>query len=474
MPALIDSEIIQLIKSAAAGIPARIYLVGGAVRDFIRKKDRITDFDFVISDHLDKFTAAFCSRVHGKTILWSNKDRRVVFKQNNKYIHVDFSAMSGRSITEDLENRDITVNAMAFDINRLDAISLNDLIDPMNGRQDIQKKLIKASHPRSFMDDPVRILRALRFSRKFDYTVSPETLDLMRKAAPLICNCSVERIKKEFFTLLDADQSEVSLKQMDDIGILNRLVPEAIAFKGQNPGHHHVHDLYDHSLETVARLKTSQKLLSKFSDADFLIRNNALDEKIEDGVTRKSLLTLAALLHDSGKPATARTADSTITFYGHETAGMNINRIICKRLGLGKKAQTMVSGITGHHMRILHLSLQEKRTDRAIRRFIISTANFFYELLLLSIADTLATADQSCPDSMIKVITQLLSGYRHHENNIAMAPLLNGHDIMLITGLKNSPRIGQLLNRLCELEAKGEIETREEAFEWLNQNKNTV
>ena len=472
MPVLIDHKIIQTVKETAAKLQLNVYLVGGAVRDIILNQGCVTDVDFVVDKDLDLFVTDFCKLVSGKIVEWSDKDRRVFYKQKDTFTHVDFAAMTGLNITDDLMNRDITVNAIAININRLDAFSPQYLIDPANALQDIQNRKIKACGPRSFINDPVRILRALRFARKFNYRIPSETLVLMREAADLINRPAIERVKKEFFILLDQNHPEKSIRQMDEIGVLTRLIPEISQFKGLSPGQLHHQDLFNHSICTVAELPAAEKRISSLPAGKFIISEFSPQQQIEEGITRKSLLVLTALLHDSGKTMTRQNNGRSKTHYGHETAGMDLNREICKNIGLGKKGQAMVATMTRHHMRVLHLSLQDKLTERAMKRFIDAAADLFFELLLLSVADSMAIGRSPNPDRIIDVISNILDIYRRDKGRVSFTPLLNGNDIIRMTGLRNSPQIGQLLNKLCELESSGTINTREEALAWLKKNKN--
>ena len=391
MKNLIKNNAIDAVLDTVQETGILVYLVGGTVRDLIQNCDKNNDLDFVVSESLNHFTAEFSKKVKGKIIVWDENDRRVVFREDGQFKHVDFAGLNGKSIQEDLTLRDITVNAVGIDVNLINDFCLNNLIDPLNGINDLNEKIIRACSINSFNNDPLRILRALRFSRKYGYTIESSTYTLMKASADQILSVSAERIKNEFFTVLNYKDPKISVEQMIDIGFIDRFIPEIINFKSIKQGAKHKYDLFDHSLVTVSRLERAEDELTKRLDGNENLFNSNLNELIEEGVTRRSLLVFSALLHDSGKAQTAMVKDNCITFYGHEKAGMDINRKLSKRAGLGKNAQNIVVDLTRNHMRLLHLSLLKDLTVRAVKRFIFDTRHIFYELLNLSIADAMAT-----------------------------------------------------------------------------------
>ncbi len=464
-----NNNIIDAVIKTADETGISVYLVGGAVRDIIRNCFKNSDLDFAVSERLDIFTAEFSKKIRGKIIVWDENDIRVVFFENGKYKHVDFAGLKSETIQDDLRLRDITINAVGINIGFVKDYTFNDLIDPLGGIKDIKEKKIRACSNSSFKNDPLRILRALRFSRKFDYSIDGSTYDLMKESSGLIKTVAKERIKNEFFTILDFKDQKISIEQLIDIGFINIFVPEIVNFKSIKQGTKHKYDLFDHSLETVSKFIKSVQILMDMNSLENNIIKDYLDEIIEEGVTRRSLLVFSLLLHDSGKRVTSNLNKGKVTFYGHEKAGAEINRKILKRLGLGKNAQNIVSAITFNHMRILHLSLLERLTERAVKRFVYDTESIFYETLILVIADTLATGDSADLDRILDVIQRIIQTRQSLNQLDDFVPLLDGNDIMDITGLNNSPEIGAIQKELNELECSGKLETREDALKWLRE-----
>lgn len=472
MKDLKNNRIIEAVIKTAneTGIP--VFLVGGAVRDYIRNDFNHNDLDFIVSDKLDLFVKRFSEKLKGKIIVWDENDRRVVFRADGKNIHVDFALCKGETIDDDLKFRDITINAIAIDVNNICENFLDHLIDPLNGLEDIKNKKISICSGRAFTNDPVRILRVLRFAAKFGYRIDETTFYLMKDSASLINTVAVERVKKEFFSVLNYQNQKFSIVMMIEVGLIRSLLSEILEFKSIKQGSRHKYDLFNHSIQTVAMIERAEDVLLKQFDGNADLFKPNLDELIEEGVTRRSLMIFAALLHDSGKTQTAKLKDNRITFYGHDKAGMDINRNLSKRAGLGKNAQNIVVDLTRNHMRLLHLSLLEEFTERAVKRFIFDTRNIFYELLILSIADAMATGDNADLDKLFRVTGEVLNISKSLNDVNDIDPLLNGNDVMDIAGFNNTPMIGAILKELKSLECSGQIETREDAIKWLKKRVN--
>ncbi len=472
MKDLRNNRIIDAVIKTAKQTGSSAFLVGGAVRDYIRNDFNHNDLDFVVSDSLDLFVEGFSKKLKGKIIIWDENDRRVVFRMNGEYVHVDFALCKGETIQDDLKFRDITINAVAIDVNSIEENFLDHLIDPLNGLEDIKHKKIRICSNKAFINDPVRILRVLRFAAKFGYGIDETTFNLMKDSASLINTVAVERVKKEFFAVLNYQNQKFSIEKMLELGLMESLLPEIIEFKNIKQGSRHQYDLFNHSLQTVNMLKKAEdELLKQFEDKADLFKTN-LDDLIEEGVTRRSLLVFSALLHDSGKTQTAENMGDRITFIRHEKEGKDINRNLAKRMGLGKNAQNIISELTKNHMRILFLSFLEKLTVRAVKRFIFDSKYVFNEILILSVADALATGPNADLEKIFKVIEEVFNVSKSLNDIKDIESLLNGNDVMDIAGFNNTPMIGAILNELKALECSGQVETREDAIKWLEKRVN--
>lgn len=458
--------------SGQTRIPA--FIVGGAVRDSLIGFIKSSDCDFVIGDGFDTFVQRYADEVQGAMIPWDFGQVRIVFKEHETYYSADFSKLKGDSITSDMSKRDFTINALAVELHALFNDTQAQIIDPLNGRQDTSDKVIKICSPAAIDNDPLRILRAIRFARELTFSIDTNTLQHMREKAHMLHRAARERIKREFFTILGLPDVALSLKQLTDCGILQRLLPELNYFADVAQSTPHEHNLLEHSLRTVEVLDGLPETCD-FHVPNDVVPDQYLHEIIEEGVTRRSLLMFAGLLHDSGKTVTGKETDGKIIFHGHECEGVRLNRIAAQRLGLGKRAQRIVETITAQHMRIVQLSLLPVPTERAKIRLIRDIDDVFWEILSLALADMTATGTGEkhlLTVERVKALEHDLIDIKYapafEQHNM---PLLTGRDIMDILHTSEGPEVGILLRELHEKEINGCLSTRDEAVQWLQKKK---
>jgi poly(A) polymerase len=313
------------------------------------------------------------------------------------------------------------------------------------------------------------MLRAVRFARQLGCTIEPATLSLCAEKHGLISRVSIERIKKELFTLLHLSEPALSLRQLLQTGIAGVLLPEFAGWAQVVQGPPHQHNLLEHSLQTVERL-------SEIIDGAALMRPaqaaQYLSQELEEGVTRRALLVFASLLHDSGKPGAAQEADGKRHFHGHAQAGGRINRAIAKRLGLGRRCRRMVETLTAHHMRLLQLCLLDRPTERAKFRLLRDCDEVRLEVMLLAVADILATGSDAGPHAKVQALAaELLEKALEPSYRQKSAPLITGRDIMKLLGIDEGPQVGRLLQELHRAEQEGRINTLEDAEAWLKAQK---
>jgi len=447
---------------------AQVYLVGGAVRDALAGAFCDGDCDFAVQGELfHGVVEQFARSVHGKVIPWDFQQFRIAFRHEGCPSFVDFSQVKGNSITEDLACRDFTINAMAVAVASLCSGGAPDVIDPLGGRDDLQKRVIKMCAAAAFDDDPLRILRAVRFARQFDFSIDPATAARMKEKINLIDTVARERIKKELFVTLSFPGSAQTHRLLMESGIAGKLLPELASFASVTQSRPHQHGLLDHALKTAAY-------------ADELLRGDALakdvpagyfNASVEEGVNRRALLMFAALFHDSGKTAVRQEDGAKVSFHGHDREGARINRDMASRLGLGRAAQAIIAALTLHHMRLLQLSLLEKITDRAMVRFMRDTDGVFWEVIILAVADALATSEDTAYRESIQNIKSLAGTLIEKKlsmpDEVQAPPLLTGTEVMKLLSLPEGPDVGQLLVKLAEAETNGLINTKDEALAWL-------
>jgi len=476
-----------IVDQIVAVIPkdTHIYLVGGAVRDaFLSRTSH--DLDFILPENAlelarkvaDHLGAAFYPldpvRNYGRVILPPTEGNRFV---------VDFASFQGMSLTEDLLGRDFTVNAMAVGLHQ----SLQ-LFDPLRGLSDLKAKRLRACTPDAFKNDPIRILRGIRLAEAFEFQIMPETLGFMRQATPLLQNTSPERIRDELFRILDGSKPATSIRALEYLDVLPLILPELAPLKGLTQPAPHIADAWEHTLDVVQKLQDILLVLSPSYEPDLAaslrmglisLRLGRFRAQLESHLTTvlnpdrtlKSLLLLAALFHDTGKPATKTTDENgRIRFLDHEQIGAQLASQRIQALQFSNAEVNRLVLIVRQHMRPLHLTQTgQLPSKRAIYRLFRVCGEAGIDVGLLSLADVLATYGSTLPQDLwahhIEVVRALFEAW-WESPSISVSPpqLVNGSDLLTELGLTSGPIIGQLLESIREAQAVGQIQDRNQAL----------
>jgi tRNA nucleotidyltransferase (CCA-adding enzyme) len=237
-PNLIPFEkqaLLSKIATQAASMGMPCYLVGGFVRDLLLERP-LNDFDIVVVGDAIKVGNALMGKIGGRLIT-HNKFRTAVWNFNENESHDLITARSEiyehpgalptiqpSTIEADLLRRDFTINAMAV---RLDGEKLGELIDPLNGKEDLEQRLIRVLHPDSFMDDPTRIFRAIRYESRYEFKIEPDTLKLVnQESLEVLSKLSGERIRHEFDLIFEEDRTPRIMMRAIEIGLFGAFLPE--------------------------------------------------------------------------------------------------------------------------------------------------------------------------------------------------------------------------------------------------------
>lgn len=478
-----------LIERSCAG-----YVVGGYVRDRLLGR-RTRDLDLAVEGEAITLAREMANRLGGAFVLLDEQRQtaRVVLSDRDERYYVDFASLRGDDLEIDLASRDFTVNAMAVDAQ--DRRPAPEVIDPFGGQQDLREGVLRAVSDDVFRDDPVRLLRAVRFATELEMIIEGHTEQLMHRDASLISSSSPERSRDELCWVLSTERSESGLRYLDEVGILCALVPELEVLRGveQPPPHHE--DAFHHSLGTVGGLDSVVASLRSISKRDrrsqaeedaprgemlahmcaalapFADRlASHLDEKIVDERSRVVLLKLAGLLHDSGKGTTGKVDDKgRIHFFGHTAEGAALAGRILRRLRFGNREVRLVQTVVRHHMRPLHLAQQERISRRAIHRFFRDTRSAGVDVLLHSLGDNFAIRYRANAVAQWRRVCDtvgllLRSYYEEYDEVVEPPPLITGDDLMDRLGLQPGPQIGRLLRLVREAQVAGEVKTRHEAL----------
>jgi poly(A) polymerase len=337
----------------------------------------------------------------------------------------------GTSLEADLRRRDFTVNAMAA---RLPSM---ELVDPFGGLRDLGDKVLRTpgSPEDSFTDDPLRIMRAARFTAQLGFTVAPEVAVAMRQLAPRLAVVSAERIRDELTKLLLAPGPRDPVRGIElmvDTGVADVVLPEVPRLRLETDEHMRHKDVYQHSL-TV--LEQSIELEERYGlEPDLVVR-------------------LAALLHDIGKPRTrSRLPDGRVAFHHHEAVGAAMARSRLKTLRFPSSVVADVTTLIALHLRF-HGYGPGEWTDSAVRRYVRDAGPLLTRLQVLTRADCttrnkakaarLARAQDGLEERIVTLSAQ--------EELQKIRPDLDGNEIMAILGLPPGPEVGRAYQYLLEL-----------------------
>lgn len=466
-----------------------IYLVGGTVRDALMGRP-IHDIDLAVANGAISLTFRVANAL-GLPAYVLDKERdvgRIIAP--NEALTLDIARFRGPTLEDDLRGRDFTINAMALPIERQ---TIGDIIDRHNGLGDLAAGRIQRIHENSLADDPVRALRAARFAAQLDFTLTAETASAARAAAPqLLSHISPERLRDELSRLLTTGAPHVGIALLQELGILEYILPEVSALDGlaQSPPHHE--DAFRHTLSVLRFLTEIDKLIINKGDSppeawtyavETLLSpyrsrlQEHLAAPIDGSIPVRSILMWGGLLHDIGKAVTQTVAsDGRIRFMGHDKRGATMADKLLSSFSFSNEARQRGRRIVEGHMRPLLLA-NDRHTPsrRTIYRYFRALGPAGLDVALLAIADHFATHDgrydQEDWEPLRIVLESLIDTYFNgYEQTIAPARLLNGQAIMDALGVSPGHEIGRLIRALEEAQASGEVTSRDEALAFIRQH----
>ena len=474
-----------------------VWLVGGYVRDLLLGRNS-NDLDFAVPSGAIPLARAVANRFNGAFFpLDERLDMgRALLQEAGQTFIVDICRLRGPDLASDLALRDFTINAMALDL-RADP---PELIDLQGGRRDLAARLVRAVSERSFRDDPVRGLRAVRLAAELGFTLEEQTATWLRRDAARLAWSHLERVRYEMVRIVALAGAADHLRQLDSLDLLGIVLPEVVDLQGVEQSPPHTLDVYEHSLETIQQLEWMLEIIigaegtegtqrAEPPTPNFQHRTTNAEEVLRAGLmpfsaawrthlaqpssaerTRGMMLKWAALLHDLGKPKTrSLEADGKVRFLQHEVIGAELAAGVLRRLRFTHAEVHWVESIVRQHMRPALLADEPALTRRAIYRFFRDVGEAGVDTCLLSLADHLATWGPNLVlerwARRVDTVTHLLEAYfTRHKEEIVPRPLLSGRDLQEHFGLAEGPRIGELLEALREAQAMGEVPSRDEAL----------
>ncbi|MCB9059672.1 MAG: HD domain-containing protein [Calditrichae bacterium] len=456
-----DKELFKLIYGVAREMGAEILVVGGYVRDKILGK-KVKDLDFVILGDAMQFADLLSQKLKVKNMV--RYPRFGTFMTHYKGFHLEFVNARKESytqdsrkpvtepsdLTSDLSRRDFTINTLAMHISD---DRFEDIVDLYNGQEDLAKGIIRTplEPAQTFSDDPLRMMRAIRFATRFQFKIEQETFRGIKQNSERLAIISQERIQDEFNKILLTSKPSQGMELLDESGLLEQFLPEACAMKGveQKKEFHHK-DVFYHTLEVLDNIA-------------------AKDDSLE--------LRLAALFHDIAKPRTKRFVEgSGWTFHGHEVVGERMAKAILKRLKYSNELIQKVAKLVRLHLRPMAL-ISDEVTDSAIRRLLFLSGDSFENLMILCRADITSKNPKRVQrylenyDYLIEKIEKVEERDRIRN----FQPPVDGLEIMEIFKAKPGPLIGRVKKFLEEAILDGKVENEHDAcVAYILENKNDL
>ena len=336
----------------------------------------------------------------------------------------------GDTLEGDLSRRDFTINAMALRVPDLV------FVDPFGGANDLAKGILRTPvNPRqSFDDDPLRMMRAVRFVAQLGFSIEADTAEAILAMSDRLSIVSAERIRDEIIKLLLSDRPRKGIEALVDSGLAERVLPEIPALKLEIDEHHRHKDVFEHTmmvLERAIALETS-----------------------EDGPVPSPDLTLrlAALLHDIGKPRTRKFEDGgKVSFHHHDVVGAKMTRKRLKALHFDHHMIEDVSELVNLHLRF-HGYVDEPWTDSAVRRYVKDSGHLYERLNRLTRAD--ATTQNKRKSLMFEhamdEMEERVKVLKEKEDFDAIRPDLDGNEIMQLLSLQPGPAVGAAYKHMLD------------------------
>jgi poly(A) polymerase len=524
----IDKQTLHLLQHTSryfSNQREQSYLVGGSLRNLLLAEECL-DWDIVISGDAHKIARQLADTLGGHYVHMHEKvSRVVVFVEdtgspiNRKEICFDISPLIGKTIEDDLRQRDFTINAIAVPLDQVvryleveythpratikvhptSTQPLSPLqydqalhfIDPLNGLIDLQARRLKAVDDGIFRHDPLRMLRAVRLMMRYQFQMDAWTESLLTHDAGLLPEVAAERVHDEMYAILGPEGAANRLHFLDEHGLLTVIFPEFVPARGMRQPNPHHWDVLVHSIETVGALEQiAQNVGAGFTparevemgisivgaslagalgvetgtDADLTEISLLLGEAEQQGIFSFAGLSaprmkMAALLHDIGKPVTYTCdEEGAIHFYNHPLAGVPLIEQIMRRLCASTRDRRLAQLVAAHHMRPGQLGQNGPVTPRAIRRYFVDLGPTGIYVALLSLADHLATlGPQPADDAWQRHlgVVRLLLTSYIRERESILPPRLISPE-ELIRRLKLKP--GPIVGQLLDLISEAQAE----------------
>lgn len=447
----------EAAKTASTARFGRVYLVGGSVRDIVMERGG-SDADLAVERNVKGFMEEMRRRVGGALFLMdSDTDTyRIV---NKRGFTVDASRFKGRNIREDLKKRDFTVNAVCFDVSGKEI----EILDPFKGLRDISAGTLAPVSLRIFDDDPLRLLRAYRFTVTHGFGQGASLKALIKKKAVLVGNASGERKRDELVKMFSEPGASAAIREMFSTGVMEALAPELAAW-GKLRGY----DIIGHSLSVMD--KADEFISSdKFARAGTKL-GKFFTSEFTPGISGASVFRLAAFLHDAGKPLTMKRESGRLRFIGHDRVGEKLVKGLLKRLCFPSKVVRAVAALTREHHRTFVYADIKKPSNRVKAHFIKAAEVKGIQdapLMLLGLALCDARATRGSESSGLKRAVAGFFKFNASVRTKSVKPLFSGKDVMRLFAIEEGPLVGAVLREVERAVMAGDVTGKRDAAAYV-------
>jgi poly(A) polymerase len=442
-----------------------VWIVGGAVRDALLGR-AVTDLDLATAGDVAAQARAIAQASGGLAFELSSEFGTWRALASKRAWHVDVSKLHDDGIEADLQRRDFTVTAIAVPL----AGPAGEPLDPVGGATDAAARLLRAVSERSFVDDPLRILRAARLGAQLGFEPEAGTVALARAAARRAGDPAGERQLAELRLLIAGPDPVRGLELLDELGATPAVLPEFAALHGveQNPNHHL--DVHGHTLEVLRNLVAIEADLDRYAGAAATDLRALMDEPLADGFTRGGALRFAAVLHDVGKPATRQEHEGGfVSFVGHDREGAALVHAACARLKASRALARHLEALTLHHLHLGFMAAERPLSRRRLHDYLRLTEPVAADVTVLTVADRLSargsgpTASAEMIEAHLELAREVLPEAIAWHRDGPPPPPIAGDELAAAVGIEPGPELGRLLAEIEAAVFAGEVESADDA-----------
>jgi tRNA nucleotidyltransferase/poly(A) polymerase len=434
-------------------LPHQVYLVGGSVRDLLLGR-RPLDLDLAVAGNPRAFAQRLAARTGGRLVPLG-KPGLMLYRLVHGSQVIDVSAISGRSISEDLQRRDFTINAMAIDV------ASGDIIDICNGRADLAAGRVRMVSRSAFGQDPVRLIRTFRMAAVLGFEVTPATAAAVSDQAMLITRPAGERICAELLKILETGRAADAISQMVDCGLLSAMLPELAALRSARPDQKPRCDRFEHTLKAFFELETL------LADPQTVIPSD-IDPMVWSPTSiPAAILKLAILLHELVRPSANR---KDWRRFRSPPVDCDAVKTICARYKMSNRKTHYVDFIVRRNrwpLLLFEAHRRKRLSDRAVSRFFMMGGDKTPDLFIHAAADAaggtceIGHQEQTFAGFARGLLRRYFTDFLPRKNS---PPLLTGRDLIELTGLQPAPIFKFLLTRIEADRLAGRLQTKDEAI----------